>query len=336
MTIAIRLTDHRWWHGAVTVEDLPDGGVRPWRVPHPDPRFDIGLVHDGTPAGVRLVASTTATALAITVRVEVSDPCPVDVVIDGTVQARLRLEPSDDQWGREGLAQVSVRAELPAGDKRVEIWLPQYGCTGVLAVSFDADAFPVEPTGPRWITYGSSITMCRQADGPATAWPSRVALRSGYDLLNLGYAGQALMDPPIARLIRDTPADLISLCLGINVQAQGSHTARSLLPAVMGFVETVLDGHPEVPVLAISPLSVRPERDVPGASGLTVSAIRDIVTDALTRVIEHRPAPHLRLVDGRTILGPDELDLLADTVHPTDAGCAVIADRIIACQEEHR
>src|SRR5690606_11273724 len=131
----------------------------------------------------------------------------------------------------------------------------------VLDVSFDAEAAPIEATGPRWITYGSSITMCRQADGPATCWPSRVALESGYDLLNLGYAGQALMDPPIARLIRDTPADLISLCLGINVQATGSHTARSLLPAVMGFVETVLDGHPEVPVLAISPLAVRPERN---------------------------------------------------------------------------
>ena len=318
----IRLTDRRWWHGIVDLEELPDGGARAWRVPLGDPRFEIGLDHAGTPAGVRIVAETDASAVRVALRTDQDAPCPLDVVVDGTLHVRLPVVANPS-------GEVVVETDLPRGS-RVELWLPQFGCSGVLAVEFDATGapVPVAPSGPRLVTHGSSITMCRQADGPTTAWPSRIALTHGYDLLNLAYAGQCLLDLPVARLIRDTPADLITLCLGVNVQTRGSHDARSLLPAVIGFLETVLDGHRDTAVVVVTPIAARPEREVPGPTGLTLAAVREIVADGVTRVVRARPAPQVRLVDGHEILGEDELDLLVDTVHPGDDGCAVIADRM--------
>jgi hypothetical protein len=39
---------------------------------------------------------------------------------------------------------------------------------------------------------------------------------AGVDLVNLGLAGSALLDPFTARTMRDTPADLVSVKIGIN------------------------------------------------------------------------------------------------------------------------
>lgn len=314
------LLDRRWWHGVVDLEALPDGGVRAWRYPHADPRFDIGISYGGTPAGVRLAFGTRASSLLLDLVVDpdiLDTPCPVDVVVDGAHLHRLPID-------------SPAKVELPGTPVTVEVWLPQYGCAGVRRLVLDGDDAPrpVPPQPRHWTTHGSSITMNRQADGPFTTWPSRVATTLGLELTNLGYAGTAVFDPPVARLIRDLPADVISLCLGINVQVMRTHNLRSLLPAVMGFVETVREGHPGTPILVVSPIACRPQRDVPNDLGLSVSGIRDAVHDGVERVQRATGDADLHLVDGRELLGPDELDLLVDDVHPGDAGCAVMAERI--------
>ncbi|WP_157731653.1 hypothetical protein [Arthrobacter sp. YN] len=52
----------------------------------------------------------------------------------------------------------------------VQLWLPQYGFLRVLEVSLKGEDVRVAGgSGKRWITYGSSITQCRQADGPMPA-----------------------------------------------------------------------------------------------------------------------------------------------------------------------
>jgi hypothetical protein len=54
----------------------------------------------------------------------------------------------------------------------------------------------------------------------------------GWDLTCLGYGGQRHLDPLIACTIRDRYADLISMCVGINIYGQGSLNVRTFLPAV--------------------------------------------------------------------------------------------------------
>jgi len=318
------LLDRRWWHGVVDLEALPEGAVRTWRYPYQDRRYDIGISWGSVPAGARIAFTTTATRMHLELLPDttISDtPCPVDIVIDGDHAHRL---PSDQP------ATVDLPT-APGKPVTVEIWLPQYGCTGVrcLALVGDDTPEPVAPHTRRWTTHGSSITMNRQADGPYTTWPARVATSLGLELTNLGYAGTAVFDHPVARLIGALPADVISLCLGINVHHMLTHDLRSLLPAVMGFVETVRDGQPDTPILVISPIACRPQRDVPNDLGLSISGIRDAVHDGVERVQQATGDTNLHLLDGRELLGPDDLDLLVDDVHPGDAGCAQMAERIM-------
>lgn len=333
---ALDLTERRWWHGAVDLEPLPGGGARAWRVPFGDPRYRIGLLWDGTPAGVRITLRTTASRVSLVLRTDRPDPSPVDVVVDRSLRERLPVVPpaaGRTDAGRpvepdlDASAVVEVTAALPGTPTTVELWLPQYGCSGVERVVLHDDPAPspVDPRSRRWVTHGSSITMCRQAHGPSSAWPSRVAAALDLELTNLGFGGQCLLDLPVARLIRDTPAELVSLCLGVNVHGHAGHTARTLLPAVMGFVETVLDGHTDVPVVVISPIAARPARDVANRAGLTLTEVRDIVHEGVQRIVEATGADNLHLIDGRDVLGDHQLDLLVDNVHPGDDGSAAMA-----------
>ncbi len=78
----------------------------------------------------------------------------------------------------------------------------------------------------------------------------------------------------------------------------------------------------------ISPIAARPARDVPNVLGLSVSGIREAVHEGVQKVLAATGDRNLHLLDGRELLGPDDLDLLVDDLHPGDAGCAHIAARI--------
>ncbi|WP_199443558.1 hypothetical protein [Umezawaea beigongshangensis] len=64
--------------------------------------------------------------------------------------------------------------------------------------------------------------------------------------------GSALVDPCTAQVIRETPADIFSVKLGINVVTTDAMRLRSFAPAVHGFLDTTRDGHPDTPLLLIS------------------------------------------------------------------------------------
>jgi hypothetical protein len=55
----------------------------------------------------------------------------------------------------------------------------------------------------------------------------------------------------VARMIRDEPADIISLKLGINLHNMTSATHRTFAPMALGFIQTIREGHPITPILII-------------------------------------------------------------------------------------
>lgn len=306
------------WRGAVSLEAGDDGSVQPWRVPH-DRRalFDVGdlLLRARMPSGVRIVLGTDSRNLVVELVAEAGSS-PVDIVVDGRVHRR----PSTC-----GL----VLVELPGGDSEVEVWLPQFGQVRVTGLRLDKGSRcrPVPSAAPRWTAHGSSITQRRQAAGPVDTWPALVARGLGLDLLNLGFGGQCLLDPMVARLIRDTPAEVVTLCLGINVFGQATHDERSLLPALLGFVATVRDGHPGTPIIVMSPLATRVPADERNSVGMTLDDVRSHVAQAVQRLVAAGD-DDLHMVDGYELLGPADTGHLVDRVHPGAAGDALVADRL--------
>ena len=243
----------------------------------------------------------------------------------------------------------TVVFDVPAGAPVCEIWLPHNAFVELRALEIDDGATvsaPPAETRQRWIHYGSSISHCMEAEEPAMTWPAVAARRSGVALQNLGFGGQCHLDQFVARTIRDAQADIVSIKTGINVVNMDSMRERVFVPALHGFLDTIREGKPDVPIVAISPIycpsaETRPGPTVPNDDGkfvtiegfepyrvgcLSLTRIREIVAEA----VDGRRAAgdaNLHYVDGLDLFGEADADDLPDDLHPNPAGYERMGER---------
>ncbi|MBL7199415.1 MAG: GDSL family lipase [Anaerolineae bacterium] len=321
MTQLLRPDDPRLtWQGAVSLERT-DGWVAPWRIPcedrvlFPPERLGERLA---MPAGVRIVFRSNTTLLAGRLASPHPESSPIDLCCDGVLFGSIPLA-GRDAFRFDG---------LPPGDKLIELWLPQFGTFRLrsLEVSDGATCAPCTDVRPRWITYGSSITQCRAAESPTRTWPAIVSRARGLDLFCLGVGGECHLDTMIARMIRDQPADLISLALGINVMGEASLSPRTFRPAVIGFVQIIREKHPHCPLIVRSPIFSPARETTANAVGFTLQMMRQEVQAAVEALIAHGDC-NIHYVDGLEVLGPEFAHLLPDGLHPNADGYKVIGQR---------
>jgi lysophospholipase L1-like esterase len=271
------------------------------------------------PAGVRIALRSDTRSLAC--RFEAigdSAPARLDLFVGGEPCATAALA------GRDRVE----FAGLPAGEKLLELWLPHDHPFRFQGLELDEGATLTAPDDarPRWITYGSSISQCREAESPSRTWPALVARGAGLNLTCLGFSGQCHIEPMLARLIRDRPADLISLCLGINVHGGASLNLRTFQPAVLGFVSIVRERHPDTPLAVISPIFCPDRESRPNEVGMTLRIMRQEIRAAVETLTELGDG-NLHYVDGLTLLGEEHAHLLPDRLHPNQEGYEIIARR---------
>ncbi|MFC8855391.1 GDSL-type esterase/lipase family protein [Streptomyces sp. H23] len=323
---------------------------------------------ESQPSGVRLALRTRATALELdtlpTKRVYVGAPPRPDGVYDLLVDGRpagrgsvaggntLTIDMTAGTAGLEpGPAGTLRFTDLPRGSKDIEIWLPHNETTELVALRTNAPVAAAPDPGRRvWLHHGSSISHGSDAASPTTTWPALAASLGGVELVNLGLGGGALLDPFTARAMRDTPADLISVKIGINVVNADLMRLRAFGPAVHGFLDTVREGHPTVPLLVVSPILCPVHEDTPGplAPDFTDGRVRfvatgdpaerasgkltlNVIRDELSRIVTERAAEdeNLHHLDGRALYGEaDAADLpLPDGIHPDAATHRLIGER---------
>ena len=300
----------------------------PWRIPHekqalfPPNAFAAsdGQSRAAMPAGVRLsfYSDTTVVAGQIVTQQQAS---PLDLCCDGEVHSSVALA---------GQEQFRFKS-LPSGEKLIELWLPQYGEFRLrsLELSTGASVAPYADSRPRWVTYGSSITHCRTADRPTETWPAIVARAQGLNLTCLGYGGNCHLEPMVARIVRDRPADLISMKVGINVHNHSSLNARTFRPAIIGFVQIIREKHPDVPFAVVSPIYAAWRETEPNSVGFTMPAMREEVAAAVAALQAHGDR-NLWYVDGLKVLGPEHAHLLPDDLHPDAEGYKVLGRNFLS------
>ncbi|MGX1884906.1 GDSL-type esterase/lipase family protein [Streptomyces sp. NPDC055287] len=332
------------------------------------------LMAQAQPSGVRLVFRTRATAIELdalrTKNAYQGAPPRPDGVYDLLVDGRLAGQASvtggnvlmvDMATGsaetRPGPVGTVRFSGLPDGVKDVEIWLPYNEITQLVALRTDAPADPLPDEGrKKWLHHGSSISHGTDAASPSTTWPALAGSLGGVELTNLGLGGSALLDPFTARALRDTPADLISVKIGINLVNTDLMRLRAFGPAVHGFLDTIREGHPIAPLLVVSPVLCPIHEDTPGptapdfsnlgAGRLQFRAAGDpaeraggkltlnVIRDELARLVQRRAAddPNLHYLDGRDLYGEaDFAELpLPDQLHPDAATHRRIGERFAA------
>ncbi len=309
------------WAGAISL-DINEDGVMPWRIPYTERTlYALALVERAAmPAGVRLCFRSNTTSIRGKINAW-PERSALDVICDGTLAAT--LETADrTEFYVDG---------LPAAEKEIELWLPQFGEFRLSDLRLDDDATvsaAQDAARPRWITYGSSITQCRTAASPTQTWPAIVARQAAYDLTCLGFGGQCHLDAMIARLMRDRTADLLSMCVGINIYGGNTLNLRTFGPSIMGFVRIVREGHPDTPFVIMSPIFSPPREETLNAVGFTLQVMRNEVAAAVA-TLQAQGDRNLHYVDGLTVFGPDSAHLLPDDLHPNAEGYRLMGKNFI-------
>lgn len=307
------------WLGTASVEHQPQGSI-PWRIDHEQRMFFAPELVERArmPAGVRLAFRSNSTVIAGRFR-KFEEEAALDLCCDGKWVGSVPLRDADS----------FAFEELEPEDKLIELWLPQFGCFQLQALSLDAgaDLRPYANKRLRWITYGSSISQCRTAPSPTQTWPALAARKYGLNLTCLGFGGQCHLDIMIARQIRDTGADLISLCLGINIYGGGSLNPRTFGPSIIGFVQIIREKHPRTPLVLMSPIFSHEREWRVNSAGFTLVQMRDEVERAV-EILRGEGDEHIFYVNGLEILGSDLGHLLPDDLHPNGEGYRVMGERI--------
>lgn len=240
-----------------------------------------------------------------------------------------------------------VFAGLRPGMKEIEIAFPNAAVTDIASVTADARITAAHADTRRlWLHHGSSISHCLEAAHPLAAWPSVAARSLDLRLRSLSFAGNALLDPFVAREIRDSPADLISLKLGINLVNADAMRLRAFVPAVHGFLDTIRDTHPATPVLVISPIYCEAVEELSGPTGmdpdtglvrslaprnadgvLTLTAIRSALSDVVRTRRDGGEA--IEYLDGRHLFDREDTaaGMQPDGLHPDTDGYELMGAR---------
>jgi hypothetical protein len=140
----------------------------------------------------------------------------------------------------------------------------------------------------------------------------------------------------VARTLRDSDAEFISIKVGINIINMDSMRERIFLPLLHGFIDTIREVKKHTPILLVSPIFCPSAETCPGPtlaneegvfktfSGnehlrqgcLTLVRVRRLISE----FVQLRQDENLAYLDGLTLFSEDDAKDLPDDLHPNPAG----------------
>lgn len=319
MVKALQLSEE-WFAGAISVEKREEGW-KPWRIPYQD--YELfppnGLNgHGEFCGGVRLRFETSSESIVLRF-VAVPEEIKIDCMTGGELfkTAVIAEGGTEARW-----------SGLPTGNKIIELWLPQKAAMTIAGVEIDdiATAGPTKDHRPKWTAYGSSITLCASSDSPTLTWPAVAARISDFNVTALGYGGNCHLEPMVARMIRDLPADLITLCLGINVQGSNSLGPRTFKAAIIGLIEVIREKHIETPIIVSSPIYACERESKENLVGYSIIRMREEISEVVD-MLQKRGDTNLYYRSGLEWFGEEDEHLLPDKLHPNTEGSRLMGER---------
>jgi lysophospholipase L1-like esterase len=212
----------------------------------------------------------------------------------------------------------TVRLPGPAGGRAV-VHLPERMGPTILSITGVGGSIEPAPAQPKWLCYGDSIAEGWVVTDPDRAWPAIIGREHGVDTVNLGYAGSARGEIPSAEELAELDADVITIGHGTNCWTRTPHSAALFAAGLRDFLTIVRQGHPETPIVAVSPITRPDAEGTPNRLGATLVDLRNAFEEVI------REQGDITLVEGFPLVTVDQL---ADGIHPGDEGHAAMAAAI--------
>jgi hypothetical protein len=314
------------WQGSISFQR--DGSsMIPWRIPYDKLELfppDALLERAEKPAGVRISFYSNTVNLSGEIgfypEPEDQDSFMLDLLCDGSFHSSIEFT-SQTRFDFHN---------LPNEEKLIELWLPQFMRFELKHLEIDdgSSIRRYEDNRPKWITYGSSITHCRAAERASQTWPALVAREHGLNLTCLGYGGNCHLEPMIARMIRDMPADFISMKIGINIYGSASMSIRTFMSSVIGFIEIIREKHRDTPLAVISPIYSLPREETLNAVEMNLQIMRNEISQAVSKMQSYGDT-NIHYIDGLSLFNSNHSHLLPDTLHPNAEGYKILAQNFL-------
>lgn len=250
----------------------------------------------------------------------------VDLYSDGTYLTTVVA----DAEARHGKVYEKVLFDFskqPRVERELTLYLPPYKPVKVLGVGVDPGArvAPARPFAlPKPVVfYGTSITQGGCASRPGLNYEAMLGRQLNIDFVNLGFSGNGLGEPEVARAVAEIDAACFVLDFGANHK-----TSAELEKVYAPFLDTLRAKHLKTPILAVTPLRSTGELRDPA-----IKRERQQQREHIRQLVRQRVSEgdtKLSLVEGADLLGPNWGDGLVDGSHPNDLGFRWMADGLAA------
>jgi hypothetical protein len=209
---------------------------------------------------------------------------------------------------------------LPKEPLKCRLYLPMRNPVDKVEIGVEEGA-SFEPLPPRrgkeLVYYGTSIAHGAYASRSGMAHPHILARRLDLPLVNLGFSGNAKMEPELAKLIAELDAAAFVLDALPNMDPQLVHERAET------FIRTICEKHPDTPVIL-----VEDHQNLASWRRLDDRKVHEKKWKEFARVyrkLVKEGARNLSYVKGSKLFGTDG-EASVDGVHPSDLGMMRMAD----------
>jgi lysophospholipase L1-like esterase len=299
-----------------------------WRLPvrsketFPTPVWNLSL----DPTGGRIRFRTNSTTLAVRLEwphapgmsnMHFFGQSGVDLYIGNTYWGT--ATPDKDAAPGKVYEHVFFKDQAPTM-REITLYLSLYSPVKVLAIGLDTkgaiERAPSFAVAPPVVFYGTSITQGGCASRPGMSYQAILGRRLNIDHVNLGFSGNGKGEASLARAVAEIEAAAYVLDF-----AQNNPNVESLAEVYDPFIAILRERHPNIPIVAITPIY--------SANEVTGNRRNEQMRALIRRVVSQRIGAgdtHLQLVEGSDLLGPSRVDGLVDGTHPNDLGFQWMAD----------
>lgn len=210
--------------------------------------------------------------------------------------------------------------------KQFMLYLPLYNGISDLQIGVHESAAinkPAQPginTSKRIVVYGSSIVHGASASRSGMAYPAILQRRTGYDVINLGFSGNAKMEPEMAAYIASVQADCYVLDCIPNPSPE---QIRSRAPY---FIKYIREHQPNTPIVLVETL-FRQNGLFDQQIGENVRKQNEEIKKAYEK-LKQEGVKNIFYIESDKLIGDDH-EATIDGVHLTDLGFMRIADAIL-------
>lgn len=210
--------------------------------------------------------------------------------------------------------------------KQFMLYLPLYNSVEGLQIGIAQNALIQPPSkaninkNKRIVIYGSSVVQGASASRPGMAYPAQLQRRTGYDVINLGFSGNAKMEAAVASYLATVPADCYVLdCIP-------NPSPDLIKERSYPFIKYLREHQPKVPIILVETI-FRENGHWDQELGRRVSRQNAEIKKTYQRLLQEG-YKNIYYIRSEELVGNDH-EATIDGIHLTDLGFDRIASTLM-------